>query len=173
MILNLPKEEFIKQVNGEIERQELLIKFLPTVMETIKEFDGKVYNKRLINKLKEKAAEVDERIGVSQDYFNEKRIEVRVHTDKFRYANNYQSTTIEIIYNPENKRISSEDTISDKYNKNYMTHCEMALNDLHDAIDNYDKYMYMAEDLRKKIGEFNKVNYRFRQNLGKSGLTVY
>lgn len=173
MMLNLPKEDFIKQVNGEIERQELLIKFLPIVMDTIKEFDGKVYNMRIINKLKEKAAKIDERIGVSQEYFNENLIEVRVHTDKFRYANNYQGTTIKIIYNPENKRISYYDTISCDYNKDYMTHSETALNDLHDAIDNYDKYMYMAEDLRKKIDEFNKINYRFRQNLGKTGLTVY
>lgn len=173
MILNLSKADFTKYVNGEIERQEVLNKFLPIVMETIKEFDGKVYNMRLINKLKAKAAEVDERIFVSQEYFCEDLIKVRVFESKLMCVNNSQDTTIKIAYNLENRRISYEDTISCDYNHNLMSHNENVLSDLHDAIDNYDKYMDMAEELREKIDKFNHVNYRFRQNLGKSGLTVY
>ena len=88
---NKTKEEFIKEMKERINIRKTIMEFVDNVyfpmMAT--KFNGKVYNARFLNALKEEAKKVSERMYVKKGYSNDE-IEIQLRRSDWNY-NDYES----------------------------------------------------------------------------------
>lgn len=76
----MKKEMFIQKATDKIKQEKQIIKCLNLLKEVVKSFDGKVYNKRLINKVNDVIRMNDlNRCGFNKSEYNDNDIYVFVH----------------------------------------------------------------------------------------------
>lgn len=168
MITKYDKEAFIASTNARINELKNLLKFYETTFQTVlRTFDGKVYNKRFINALKE---------VVSSEW------QVRETTDSIQIiASKWCSSikdyikewvTIRIIR--DNGRINADGTLADHLHQTWIKNSYDRLVELQDCIVGYDIYEAAAKRLYEAIEEFNKnVPFHFREQVKKPYVEAY
>lgn len=165
------KEQFIEDMIKRINlREQLNIFYNDIYLPTLKKFDGKVYNIRFIKALREQAKKLNNLIYVKElDYSN--TIGVQLRYSLYNYTD-YETLWVKLILTKEG-RISYELTINDEIGKKWLENFNEYKNEYQMAIDNYDQYMTIAEQLEKALETYNKMPHTFRNNMDTEWMRIY
>ena len=165
------KEQFIEDMIKRINlREQLNIFYNDIYLPTLKKFDGKVYNIRFIKALREQAKKLNNLIYVKElDYSN--TIGVQLRYSLYNYTD-YETLWVKLILTKEG-RISYELTINDEIGKKWLENFNEYKNEYQMAIDNYDQYMTIAEQLKKAVETYNKMPHTFRNNMDTEWMRIY
>lgn len=165
------KEQFIEEMKKRINlREQLNIFYNDIYLPTLKKFDGKVYNIRFIKALREQAEKLNNLIYVKElEHTNTIEIQLRHH--QYSYTD-YESLWAKLVLTNEG-RISYELTINDEIGKKWLENFNEYKNEYQMAIDNYDQYMTIAEQLEKALETYNKMPHAFRNNMDTEWMRIY
>lgn len=164
------KSEFISEMNKRIDKRNELLDFYNNVfLPTLKKFDGKVYNIRLIKALREQTT--DNSLWWITERSNSGEIEIRLRMGSFNY-NDYESLWVKCLLN-EDYRIDYEKSVGDYYAKSWLENFKKGIDEYQDTIDNYDKYMEIADKLENALKEYNKMPHKFRGHLDTDYMHIY
>lgn len=159
MRIELTKEAYIAKAENQIARREALVKFYnEAYLPTLKKFDGKVYNKRLITALRNEATELM--------YIREKEndsIVVELRSSKYAY-NDYESIHCMIKLN-DGGRIDYEATVNDVIGKKWIENHKTYTEELRNSILHYDKYIEVCDKLRAAIENYKNVPHSLRETI--------
>lgn len=156
------KEEFIQRLNDEIKLNTMLLDFYTNVfVPTLQKFDGKVYNKRFTNALRDQRTS---ELMLIREREND-QIVVELYHSKFNYQD-CQRMYCKVLtkYDNGNERIIAEDSLKDQYGVQWIKNIEIEIENLHQAIENYDKYLAVANECQDAICKFAELPYQFRNN---------
>ena len=164
------KEQFIEDMKKRINlREQLNIFYNDIYLPTLKKFDGKVYNIRFIKALREQAEKLNNLIYVKElDNTNTIKIQIKL---SYNYTD-YETLWVKLILTKEG-RISYELTINDEIGKKWLENFNEYKNEYQMAIDNYDQYMTIAEQLEKALETYNKMPHTFRNNMDTEWMRIY
>lgn len=164
------KEQFIEEMKKRINLREQLNTFYNDIyLPTLNKFDGKVYNIRFIKALREQAEKLNNLIYVKElDNTNTIKIQIKL---SYNYTD-YETLWVKLILTKEG-RISYELTINDEIGKEWFVNFNKYKNEYQMAIDNYDQYMTIAEQLEKAIETYNKMPHTFRNNIDTQCMRIY
>ena len=70
-------------------------------------------------------------------------------------------------------RISYELSINDDLGKKWIASFNEYQNEYQRAIDNYDQYMAIADQLEKALNVYNNLPHTFRNNLNTQWMLIY
>lgn len=165
------KEQFIEEMKKRINLREQLNTFYNDIyLPTLQNFDGKVYNIRFIKALREQAQKLNNLIWV-KELDNRDTIEIQLRYNEYNYAD-YETLCVKLILTNEG-RISYELTINDEMGKKWLESFNEYKDEYQMAIDNYEKYMTIAEQLEKALETYNKMPHTFRNNLDTQWMRIY
>jgi len=157
--IKLNKQSFIEKVENQIERRNFLLSFYNDIyLPTLQKFNGKVYNKRFINALREYADESTCIYELENNY-----IRVQRSRDKFSYTD-YDDIYIILELSSDN-RIDANASITHPIGQKWLTSFQEYTDELRSTINNYDKYMTIAEELQECIDKYAKIPSAFRENI--------
>ena len=164
------KEQFIEEMKKRINLREQLNTFYNDIyLPTLNKFDGKVYNIRFIKALREQAEKLNNLIYVKElDNTNTIKIQIKL---SYNYTD-YETLWVKLILTKEG-RISYELTINDEIGKKWLENFNKYKNEYQRAIDNYDQYMTIVEQLEKAIETYNKMPHIFRNNIDTQWMRIY
>lgn len=151
------KAEFVAWIADRLDRRQKLLDFRQKVfLPTLKKFDGKVYNVRFLNAIREQVT--DKRICIREEVG---RIDVQFRKELYSYCD-YECISLRIEL--EGKRISYEKSLADHTGKRWIESFNEVSRQAEDAVENYDEYLAKAEEINKLINEYGKIPYEFRNN---------
>ena len=154
------KETFVQRAEKEIIAINELLSFYENVyLPTLQKFDGKVYNKRFINALKEQCN--NELMFIRDKERDEVVIELRF--EKHNY-NDTKHMYCKLLVNSE-YRIDYNATINDNIGNKWIGNLINEINELNDVIANYDNYLAIANECQKQIDKVAELPYQIRQNI--------
>ena len=169
------KPVFINRVKNEIECRELLAQFFNTSYKDIlSKFNGKVFNKRVINAIETELKKLHSRgfiaagdFSAGDPYSNYKNsyynITIGVYSDRYNYVDKETITTKILL--TDAGRVDYEKTVGEKYVNIWLENfCEYT-DEARDAIANYDKYFEVAKAVESAINNYKNLPFRFRQNI--------
>lgn len=166
MRTKMNKEQFFNNVQTKINHRNALSDFYTNVfLPTAKKFDGKVYNIRFIKALKEQAEKISDCIWVRE--LSGEYIEVHYRMDRFSYSD-YECAYYPLRLNADG-RISFEETTKKGFDAERFS---KTTKEYQDSLDNYDKYMEVADRLADVVKEYNSLPFQFRYNVDAS-LHIY
>ena len=166
------KEEFVKETTKRIELRKSILDFVNNVYFPLmkEKFDGKVYNKRFINALREKAEEINPLFSVKEKVYD--HIEIQLRLKPWNY-NEYESMYVKCNLTSDG-RIDYESTINDKMGQNWLDSFAAYCDEYQAAIDNYDEYLKAAERMEQAVREYNEtIPFAFRKNMDTTYIRVY
>ena len=152
------KAEFVAWNADRLERRQKLLEFREGVfLPTLKKFDGKVYNVRFLNALREQVN--DKRLYVSEDANG---IEAQYRRGEFSYCD-YECLSMRVEL--EGKRISYKKSLASPMGKRWIETFNEVSQQAEDSVERYDEYLAKAEELSRLIDEYGKIPYVFRNNI--------
>lgn len=158
------KEQFCEYSLKHISLRNTLKDFYNDVyLPTLKEFDGKVYNIRFIKKLREKAEKISDSMFIRERDYD--HIEVKLQSSKFSYSD-YESMYYPCVLDNDG-RLNYQKTIDSEMGKAWVKNHDAYTNEMQDGVDNYDKYIEVANELQKIVDKWNKLPHNFRDNFEK------
>ena len=165
------KEQFIEEMKKRINLNDQLNTFYNEIyIPTLQKFDGKVYNIRFLKALREQAVKFNNLILVKElDYKN--GIEIQLRYSQYNYNDN-ETLWAKLVLTKEG-RISYELSINDELGKKWLENFNEHKNRYQMAIDNYDQYMTIAEQLEQALDIYNKLPYTFRDNLETQWMIIH
>ena len=165
------KEQFIEEMKKRINLREQLNSFYNDIyIPTLQKFDGKVYNIRFIKALREQAVKFNNFILVKElDYKN--GIEFQLRYNQYNYNDN-ETLWAKLVLTKEG-RISYELSINDDLGKKWIASFNEYQTAYQRAIDNYDQYMTIADQLEKALNVYNNLPQTFRNNLNTQWMVIY
>lgn len=154
------QENHILRLNQEIDILKELLEFHKNVyLPTLQKFDGKVYNKRFVNALKE---QVTNNLMLIRDKdYNEIVIELRLAT--FSY-NESKQMYCKVILNNEG-RIDYNATINNDLAQKWVENISTQITEIKGVINNYNEYMEFTKQFQEQINKFAELPYQFRENI--------
>lgn len=154
------KENFIARLEKEIVVINELLNFYKNVyLPTLAKFNGKVYNKRFINALKEQCN--NELMFIRDKERDEVVIELRF--EKHNY-NDCKYMYCKLLVDNEN-RIDYIATVNDNIGNKWIENLSREINEIQYVIENYDNLMRVVEDCQKVINEYSELPYQLRNNI--------
>ena len=174
------KKSFLATLKMQIEHREELRKFYENQWgELLKKWDGKVYNKRFRDDVDEELKKVSPRMSAefkepncrdSYSNMNGKpmiEVKLRYQNEQYNYTDHEQLWTRVVCHYDDNWniRISAEDTPKETYVKNWFENFAKDTEEHKSVLDNYDKYMKVAEKMEQAVKMYNELPYRFRLNI--------
>lgn len=156
------KDTFIKKTNFEISNLRNLKSVWEFLIDIVKPYDGKVINKRFINKAQEeikKAGFTNVFIGFQNSWNGERqnKLELRVYDNYCKEANCYIDSTRlkDILYGQEEYmdentfRMNAENfRLAVEYNNEFL---ENRIKELTECIDRIDEVIEKYENMRKYV----------------------
>lgn len=168
---NKTKEQFISEMKQRIEIRNEIVSFIETIFfPIIKKFDGKIYNKRIINALNEEAKKTNKLMLVKKAFSSED-IEIQIRLSTWSY-NDYEAIILKMNTKGDG-RIDYDSTKNDDLNNKWICNFNKYTEDYKKSIDKYDEYMNMFVKLNEVVDEYNKLPHPFRNHLDKSWLHIY
>ena len=152
------KAEFVAWNADILERRQKLLDFRQKVfLPTLKKFDGKVYNVRFLNAIREQVT--DKRLYVREVANG---IDAQFRRYKFSYSD-YECLSMRVEL--EGKRISYEKSLTSPIGKRWIETFNEVSQQVEDSVERYDEYLAKAEELNRLIDEYGKIPYVFRNNI--------
>ena len=165
------KEQFIEEMEKRINLNEQLNTFYNEIyLPTLQKFDGKVYNIRFIKALREQAQKLNN-LMLIKELDNKNAIEIQIRYNQYNY-NDYEALWAKLVLTKEG-RISYELSINDYLGKKWIASFNEYQNEYQRAIDNYDQYMTIADQLEKALNVYNNLPQTFRNNLNTQWMVIY
>lgn len=165
------KEQFIEEMKKRINLREQLNSFYNDIyIPTLQKFDGKVYNIRFIKALREQAQKLNN-LMLIKELDNKNAIEIQIRYNQYNY-NDYEALWAKLVLTKEG-RISYELSINDDLGKKWIASFNEYQNEYQRAIDNYDQYMAIADQLEKALNVYNNLPHTFRNNLNTQWMVIY
>lgn len=165
------KEQFIEEMKKRINLREQLHSFYNDIyIPTLQKFDGKVYNIRFIKALREQAQKLNN-LMLIRELDNKNAIEIQIRYNQYNY-NDYEALWAKLVLTKEG-RISYELSINDELGKKWIENFNEYKNEYQRAIDNYDQYMTIADQLEKALNTYNNLPQTFRNNLNTQWMLIY
>lgn len=165
------KEQFIEEMKKRINLREQLNSFYNDIyIPTLQKFDGKVYNIRFIKALREQAQKLNN-LMLIKELDNKNAIEIQIRYNQYNY-NDYEALWAKLVLTKEG-RISYELSINDELGKKWIANFNEYQNEYQRAIDNYDQYMAIADQLEKALNVYNNLPHTFRNNLNTQWMLIY
>lgn len=161
----ITKEQFISKHESLIQMRSVLAKFYKdNYFKVLKQFDGKVYNRKFIKALEDETNNYDNDLRIAQlDDNGYIRIDA--------YGVGRESLCMKLCLS--GSRISFADTIAHKTYSTWEGLFNEETAEYQDVIDNYDKYLEITERLAALREEYLDIPYTFRYNIHKEFLTIY
>lgn len=158
-------EQMEMELQNEKRRMEIIIEAQEEILHSLDEFDGKVYNIRIVNALKEKFA--DKYTVYIYGERKELVIKLRQHTSEASRLFNYNNDTVfdelkRTITDEEEKRFDAK-----KFRAKLMTEIEdnrQRLSEIIDDLDNGEARLKEAEMVRGYYEKIVKGFSRFTQS---------
>lgn len=190
--MNTRKEKavFLAAVKNEITKRETLRMFLTSsFQDLLKKFDGKVYNKRFNNALRDALKAVSpemwceckfrgpEYFGREKELPNCPRVEIALHY--YKQPGNYIDvvtlwTNIVLCYDSNyNARINAEYTGRDGLSASWLQCFDENTDGARAILKNYDAFMSVADELKTAICKYNDLPYQFRENIVKEYFIIH
>lgn len=169
------KPVFINRVKNEIECRELLAQFFNTSYKDIlNKFDGKVFNKLVINAIETELKKLHPRgfvaagdFSAGDPYSNYKNsyynITIGVYSDRYNYVDKETITTKILL--TEAGRVDYEKTVGEKYVNIWFENFCKITSELRETIVNYDQFLKIAKTVADAIENYKNLPFRFRQNI--------
>lgn len=156
------KTSFIKNLLLRIEKRELLVKFYNEVyLPTLKRFDGKMYNKRFADALRDEIkARQDECLSVRFGEINNVCIIHNYHRPMS--WGSYESLSIGCVVT--NKRIDYSASISYPYNK-WANDFIDSIDIMRDIVNNYDVYLAKCKEVQDAISSLKNIPFYMLENI--------
>lgn len=163
------KDEFVAEMRKRIEIRNMLNEFYINVYLPMMctKFDGKVYNKRFLNALNTEAKKIHEWLYVAEKY-GEIVFELRLSNCNY---NDYESFMCKCVC--KEGRISYDATINDAMNTAWVENFNKYTEEIQSAIDNYDEYLKIADELEEAVKKYNELPSRFRGNIDIDYMRIY
>ena len=164
------KDEFVAEMRKRIEIRNMLYEFYINVYLPMMctKFDGKVYNKRFLNALNTEAKKIHEWLYVAEKY-GEIVFELRLN--QYNY-NDYEAFMCRCVRTNDG-RISYDATINDTLNKAWVENFNKYTEEIQSAIDNYDEYMKIADELSMAVKKYNILPSKFKGNIDTDYMRIY
>ena len=169
------KPVFINRIKNEIECRELLAQFFNTsYKELLNSFNGKVFNKRVINAIEaelkklhprgfvtsESFSKLDPYSNCANSYYN---ITIGIYTDRNNYVDK-ETICTKILVN-DARRVDYEKTVGEKYVNIWFENFCKITQELRETTVNYDKFYKTAKAVADAIEIYKNLPFRFRQNI--------
>lgn len=156
------KEELIQRLNDEIKLNNTLLDFYKNVfVPTLQKFDGKVYNKRFTNALR------DQRtceLMLIREREND-QIVVELYFSKYNYQDcKRMYCKVLTKYENGNERIDAENSLNDQYGVQWIKNIENNIEIIKQTIENYDNYLQIVQDCQDAINKVAELPHPFRMN---------
>ena len=170
MVTRKTKDEFVAEMRKRIEIRNMLYEFYINVYLPMMctKFDGKVYNKRFLNALNTEAKKIHEWLYVAEKY-GEIVFELRLN--QYNY-NDYEAFMCRCLRTTDG-RISYDATINDTLNKAWVENFNKYTEEIQSAIDNYDEYMKIADELSMAVKKYNILPSKFKGNIDTDYMRIY
>ena len=160
MRLHKDKEQFFSRLKKEIFVINELLEFHKNVyLPTVEKFNGKVYNKRFINALKEQCN--NELMLIRDRERDEIVIELRF--EKHNYTD-CKRMYCKLLLNSD-YRIDYNATINDDLGNKWIGNLSTEIEDLQSVMNNFDNYLQVANECQEVISKFAELPYQFRNNI--------
>ena len=189
MRTNETKQEIIARLKKEIENRKSLRAFYENEWPMLlKKWDGKVFNKRFKDAVEEELRKISPLMyakfteqGVGHNSYsniNDKPI-VQMIVCFRNSLSNYNDreelyTNIVCRYDDNfNSRISAEDTPTEHFTIVWFENFNEETENEEGIIENYDKYMEVAEQMEQAVKAYNDLPYRFRANMDTTYTRIY
>ena len=154
------KEQFIQRMEQQIQNLTELLNFYNNVyLPTLQKFDGKVYNKRFINALKE---QITNKLMFVKDRERDEII-IGIRFTEYNY-NDYNSMFCKLLVNNE-FRVDYNATINDKIGQKWIENLSTEIEQIKLIISNYDEYITVTQKLQEHINNYSNLPYQFRENI--------
>lgn len=160
-----------------IELRKSLAKWRDEVlMPLVKEFDGKVYNKRLITRANEL---VPNNLWHVRESSYSRDIEVQARLNEWNYSD-YESVQIPMRLTQPSKengwkggRVDYKAIEQDRYTKSWAKSHDDYTKEMETSISNYDDYMKVYQHLVDAVNEWNELPHTFRAHTRASDMHIY
>lgn len=174
------KKTFIERSKQEIKICKELIRVINGMTEIVKTFDGKVLNKRLINKFQSELGEDNRFLFMTDTMFGYRKIRVYAQGDRtFNIDGHFSGYTdlndIDLwdcfAFKPNNYSLAdgAQRIDAEKTNENilkYIERLEKEIAEREDCIANYDNYENRFREVEKTIRDYAKeVPYMMRKSI--------
>lgn len=167
------KEELINKLQKKIITCNVLKQFVTDVVfPTLKKFDGKVLNKRFYDTINNEIDGIYKTYNIFVRKVVYRELDIIARLDEFAY--NECVTYVIRMDLDDDKRIDYDKIMNDKIGTAWRGDFDKNTANYKSTIDNYDKFMEVAERLESLIKEYNDLPYSFRDNIDKNyGFTIY
>ena len=165
------KAEFATEMQKRIEIRKTVLEFYENVFCPMLalNFDGKVYNARLFNRLNEEVNNISPLLFVRREYTNGE-ISICMRYEQYNY-NDYEQLCIKVVL--EDGRISYDKTMADTTGQAWLNSFKKGIEDYQKAIDHYDEYMEVANKMEEALLCYNNLPYTFRGNMETQWMRIY
>lgn len=174
----LDRKSFAAQIDSDNKAlQELLDIYDKIVVPLLKTWNGKVYNKRFRT-----AVEIEiDKAGYTNIYLREKGQQhefIELCLQKYPCPGNWskdETLYFRLVakYVDGNYRISESETLLDHVGCAWVKNGRDEIIERQQAVDNWEEYIKITEQLQKAIKTFNDLPYVFRKNIEQYGFSVY
>jgi len=172
-------KEFAAAIAHKNEAQkELLDIYENCFLPVLKEFDGKVYNKRFRTAVEIRMQQTGHngKIYLREKSQHHEQIELQLqeYTCPGNY-NEYEDLYICLIakYVAGNYRISYIDTIQNNIHEAWIKNGRKNITERQQAVDEWQKCMQVANELERALKAYNALPFAFRMNVDRNQFHVY
>jgi hypothetical protein len=163
------KADYINNLKNRIAMREALLKAYNEVYPAIlKEFNGKVLNKRFWDTLQERLQAINQNLWVKKEIGIKNCFEIHMRRNRFDYGD-YENVRCMLIVG-EDKRINADAGQTEQ--AQILTAFAKGTDKYHDAINHYDQYMAVANALEAACKAYNALPYTFTENIPKCYLYI-
>lgn len=158
------KEDYINNLKKRIEMRQGLLKAYNEVYPAIlKEFNGKVLNKRFWDTMQQRLQAIDEKLWVKQTSWTKNYFEIHMRKSRFDYGD-YEHIECALIVG-EDRRINAQASQDAQEKDKIVVMFMRGTNKHQDAIHHYDQYMAVANALEAACKAYNALPYTFTENI--------
>lgn len=179
MRYNETKSEFTNRMNHEKKNREQLRKAYNNIfLSLLDKYDGKVFNARFTNELREKLREFDTLMSCREE--SQHCDDITIYIECRNSPTNYSDTErlyIKVMCDRDdnyNYRVNAEKSKEDRFAVAWLENFDKETAQKSVTAKNYDKYVKLAEKLEAMIKEYNEIPSDFRNIVSKYyGFHIY
>ena len=172
------KAAFAARMNHEKKNREELRKVYNTVfLPLLTKYNGKVYNARFTNELRDRLHEINPLMSCREESQNHE--EITLFLEVRNSPTNYTDTErlyVKIVCDIDtnyNYRVNAEKSTADRYAAAWLENYDKATAEKIAAAKGYDKFLKLANQMEAIIKHYNELPHDFREIVDTNYLRIY